>query len=213
MRLNECYHWCMHVPDRLRIHIVWLQIMQYNLPLSFYFFSLSPLSVSLPSPFSLSTHTHTHSHTLSLCVCICVWFSLFDLFLVHSSHSPPPSVPKTRDCSSYFLKGWSTSESEVRSSIKNLFQSLHFPGSLAVTCFSSNVARIQSVLYAAAETNRRVSDPCQRVVGLCIPWSFPIFVGATLWPHLHPDSFQPIIIRSKMIINLYKKSFNLFRGF
>ena len=53
------------------------------------------------------------------------------------------------------VEGHSGSEAEVRRNLCALIRSLR--GRVAVTCFASNIARIQQVLDAAATFDRKVA--------------------------------------------------------
>ncbi len=59
------------------------------------------------------------------------------------------------DSTNAMVDGTSGSESEVRESLYDLIASLD--GRIAVTCFASNVARVESIALAAQEAGRRVA--------------------------------------------------------
>ena len=59
------------------------------------------------------------------------------------------------DSTNAMVEGHSGSEADVRRSLATLIRSLR--GRVAVTCFASNVARVESVALAAAAAGRSVS--------------------------------------------------------
>ncbi len=59
------------------------------------------------------------------------------------------------DSTNAMVDGTSGSESEVRESLRELIGDLH--GRIAVTCFASNVARVESIALAARGAGRRVA--------------------------------------------------------
>ncbi len=60
----------------------------------------------------------------------------------------------TSDSTNAFVDGSSSSESEVRSNLIELIQQLD--GRVVVTCFSSNIVRLQTILEAASKSGRYV---------------------------------------------------------
>ena len=60
----------------------------------------------------------------------------------------------TSDSTNAFVEGSSASESEVRSNLIELIQQLD--GRVVVTCFSSNIVRLQTILEAASKSGRYV---------------------------------------------------------
>jgi ribonuclease J len=63
---------------------------------------------------------------------------------------------------SHTAQGWSASEGSVRESLSHMIQRIAAPGTVALACFSSNIARIQSAIQAGVEAGRRVSIAPQR---------------------------------------------------
>ncbi len=61
------------------------------------------------------------------------------------------------DSTNALVEGHSGSESNVRSSMAELIASLHGRGRIAVTCFASNVARVESIALAARAAGRSVA--------------------------------------------------------
>ena len=59
------------------------------------------------------------------------------------------------DSTNAMVEGHSGSEAEVRQSLTTLISGMH--GRVAVTCFASNVARVESVALAARQAGRRVA--------------------------------------------------------
>ena len=59
------------------------------------------------------------------------------------------------DSTNAMVDGTSGSESDIRESLRELVGTLH--GRVAVTCFASNVARVESVALAARDAGRRVA--------------------------------------------------------
>ena len=53
------------------------------------------------------------------------------------------------------VPGFSKSEKQVRDELKNIFS--RFSNRIVVTCFSSNIARMINIIYAAKKNNRKVS--------------------------------------------------------
>jgi ribonuclease J len=70
------------------------------------------------------------------------------------------------DSTNVFVEGHTGSEADVRESLISLFKTLH--GKIAVTAFASNVARVESVVIAAAKAGRKVcllGRSMHRIVG------------------------------------------------
>ena len=59
------------------------------------------------------------------------------------------------DSTNACLPGSSKSENEVRKELKNIFS--RYRNRIVVTCFSSNIARIINIIYAAKKNNRKVA--------------------------------------------------------
>src|SRR3712207_5327324 len=59
------------------------------------------------------------------------------------------------DSTNALVSGWSGSEAQVRASLMTLLG--RFKNRIAVTCFASNVARLESIVHAAAAHDRQVA--------------------------------------------------------